>query len=182
MEAFLLSFLFIIAVAVDSFISGCALALQNISISWINRLKVAFASSAAFLFTGKLGEVVLAVVPAVWLESLGAFFFIGLGIFIFAGHFRKSAEQMDEDDSGHISGREVWCLSGILALDAGVAGFGGVVLPYSLWTVALLLCITTFLLLTAGHLLGRRVHRSSTGAVRMLSGVLLVMVGVWKLL
>jgi len=88
----------------------------------------------------------------------------------------------DLDRSGHINPQEAILLGLALALDSTAAGLGAAMTGFSPLTLPLAAACSTFALLTAGSRLARRLPLRLNGRWAALQGVLLTLLGLFRML
>ncbi|MFD2926196.1 sporulation membrane protein YtaF [Halobacillus naozhouensis] len=195
----LFTFLFGLAVSVDSFGIGCMIGLKKIGISKKGICAIACLSGCCYLLSAYLGEWIKPFIDQAYAERFGALGLIAIGLFFLFHCLRKpekptqednvwaqptkvlqSPEAADLDRSGQIKGRELLLLSLALSLDTFAAGISGSFIGIDPnLTACLILIMTTFMLLAgvrSGEKLSKKINNIS-----ILPGMLLIIIGLIKL-
>ncbi|WP_246363572.1 sporulation membrane protein YtaF [Halobacillus locisalis] len=192
------TFLFVLAVSMDSFGIGCVLGMKKIHITFRGILLISFVSGGMFLASSYLGYLLLPFISPVYAERIGAIALILIGMY-FLWQFFRSPDQEDEeepwlnpakvlndplaadvDHSGGIQGKEVWLLGAALSLDTIGAGISGAFIGISPFLTATLIAISTFAMLSGGVISGSK-WTEKVESVSILPGVLLIIIGLIKL-
>jgi|GEM_PF-6359614 len=192
------TFLFVIALSIDSFGIGCVLGMKKISLSLRGILTIAFLSGAGFMVSSYMGALILPVVHPDYAERVGALALIGIGLYFLYQYFRKPDYSQkkepwsqparvlndpvaaDVDQSGGIKGKEVWLLGAALSLDTLGAGISGAFMGVEPFVTALWISIITFIMLYAGILSGAKLSEKAE-SVSIVPAVLLITIGIIKL-
>lgn len=90
--------------------------------------------------------------------------------------------EADLDSSGEISMAEALLLGMVLALDSLGAGFGAAMVAFPPAITSLLAGLLTWFTLNLGLYAGRRVELSPSSWVSFMPGLLLILLGTWRLL
>jgi putative sporulation protein YtaF len=200
-----------LAVSLDSFSVGFTYGLRKIAIPFKSIGIIASCSAVTLMiamFVGHLLEQILA--PALT-EKLGGIILILLGVWVLYQFFRPEKEKEDNpqektiinfeikslgivinilkkpmsadfDNSGTITGVEAFMLGLALSLDAFGAGIGAVMLGFSPLLLAIAVALLSSLLVFLGMKLGTILSRISwLQRFSFLPGVLLIIIGVWKI-
>ncbi|MCA0982512.1 manganese efflux pump [Halobacillus yeomjeoni] len=193
------TFLFVMAVSIDSFGIGCVLGIKQIRLAVHGILFIALLSGTGFLTSSYIGHLLLPFVSPEYAERCGAVALICIGSYFLWQHFRKvdSSQAVEEpwlqparvlsdpvaadvDRSGGIRGKEVWLLGTALSLDTIGAGISGALIGVAPWTTAAMITIATFTMLFFGMKSGNKLsHRAES--ISILPGVLLIIIGLIKL-
>ena len=204
--AWLSTLVLVLAVSLDSLGVGFAYGLKKLavppvslvllsSVSALGMLISMLAGRGAGLLLGERGHLV------------GSSMLILMGFFSFRRvrqserrrmHCRLRPEQMttlemvirvaeepmeaDLDSSGEIGGAEALLLGIALAIDSLGAGFGAALAAFSPATTSLLAGVLTWRTLNLGLYIGRRVKLAQGSWVDLVPGVLLILLGGWRLL
>ncbi|UOR11956.1 manganese efflux pump [Halobacillus amylolyticus] len=199
MGTVLFTFLFGLAVSVDSFGIGCMIGLKKISISLKRICVIALLSGSCFLLSASFGQWVKPFIDQTHAERLGALALIGIGLFLLFQFVKspkkpvadekawvqptrvlQSPETADVDQSGHIKGMEVLILGLALSLDTFAAGFSSSFIGIAPFQAASLIVIMTSIMLYTGVKTGAKLSKKVNN-ISVLPGMLLIIIGLIKL-
>lgn len=202
--------LFALAVSADGFAAGVAYGIKRIRIPVIPLLVIAVSSAAAVSVSMVLGTGLAAILDPRWASYTGACLLIAIGCYFLMGAFRetisnlqidpqepllsfniktlgiivhilKEPSKADFDSSGEISVREAAFLGLALALDALGAGVGFALTGMNILFTALCVGMLKFILVYSGMWIGQCCKGSRvTGAAALLSGFILVVIGLME--
>ena len=192
------TFLFVLAVSLDSFGIGCVLGMKKIHITFRGIVLISFVSGGMFLASSYLGYVLLPFISPVYAERIGAIALILIGMYFLWQFFRCPDHENEEepwlnpakvlndplaadvDHSGGIHGKEVWLLGAALSLDTIGAGISGAFIGISPFLTSILIATSTFAMLFGGVISGAK-WTEKAESVSILPGVLLIIIGLIKL-
>lgn len=201
------TFLFALALSLDSLGVGIAYGLQKIKISPVAQAVICICSAAVLMVSMLLGQLLTTVIAVETVKILGAGLLIGLGTFslikslldvlpkagesIFRCHINslgiviqvlKEPASADADRSGVITGREAFLLGLALALDSCGAGIAAALL--GLQTLATSVCVGlgAFVFISLGQQIGQRLGESQKyRKIALVPGVILLGIGIGRL-
>ncbi|MCA0969846.1 sporulation membrane protein YtaF [Halobacillus litoralis] len=192
------TFLFVLAVSIDSFGIGCVLGMQNVRIHLRSIALIAVLSGVMFLISSYSGHLLLLFISAEYVERIGAIALIIIGTYFLWQYFKKPSPDeekepwlhpervlhdplvADVDRSGGIVGKEVWFLGVALSLDTIGAGISGAFIGMPPLFTAVLITLSTCLMLFTGVTCGAKWSEKAE-SVSILPGVLLIIIGLIKL-
>lgn len=204
------SLLFALAVSADGFAAGVAYGVKRINIPILPLLVIAVSSTAAVTLSMVCGTGLAALLAPRWASYVGALLLIAMGGYFLLGAFRETISSLeidpqepllsfniktlgiivhilkepstaDFDSSGEISIREAAFLGLALALDALGAGVGIALTGLNILFTALCVGMLKFILVNLGMWIGRCCTGSRmTGAASLLSGFILVVIGLME--
>ncbi|UOQ94107.1 manganese efflux pump [Halobacillus shinanisalinarum] len=199
MGTVLFTFLFGLAVSVDSFGIGCMIGLKKIGISQKGIFLIALLSGGCFLLSASFGQWVMPFIDQTHAERLGALALIGIGLFFIFQYVKspnepvedekiwvqptrvlQSPETADVDRSGQIKGMEVLILGLALSLDTLAAGFSSSFIGVDPFQVTGLIVIMTSIMLCVGIKSGAKLSKKVNN-ISVLPGMLLIIIGLIKL-
>ncbi|TGB04088.1 manganese efflux pump [Halobacillus salinus] len=198
MGTVIFTFLFVLAVSIDSFGIGCVLGMQGVRIRLGGMLLIAMLSGVVFCISSYCGHFLLRFISPEAAERIGALALIMIGAYFLWQYFRKPNDAggdepwlhperilndplaADVDRSGGIVGKEVWLLGAALSLDTVGAGVSGAFVGISPFLTAVLITISTCLMLFTGVTCGAKWNEKAA-SVSILPGVLLIIIGLIKL-
>lgn len=200
-----------LAVSLDSFSVGFTYGLRKMKIPFKSIAIIAGCSAITLIIAMVFGHILERVFTATVAESIGGVILILLGAWILFQFFRPEKEKevlphektiinfeikslgivinilkkpmsADFDHSGTITGIEALMLGLALSLDAFGAGVGAAMLGFSpiylAGSVASMSLIFVYLGLTIGTLFS---HNSWVQRFSFLPGILLILIGIWKI-
>jgi putative sporulation protein YtaF len=191
-------FLLAFAVSLDSFSVGFTYGLRKMSMPFKSIVIIACCSAVTLLphsLTGKLGGMILIAIGA-WVlyqffrpvkemtqeESEKTLLNLEIKSFGIVINILSRPTAADIDKSGTITGVEALLLGFALSLDAFGAGIGAALLGYSPILTSLLVAVMSSLFVAfgikSGHLFSRFAWMDK---LTFLPGVLLIILGIWKL-
>ncbi|UAL51269.1 MULTISPECIES: sporulation membrane protein YtaF [Metabacillus] len=204
-------FLLAFAVSLDSFSVGFTYGLRKMSMPFKSIVIIACCSAVTLLFAMGAGHLLTSFLPHSLTGKLGGMILIAIGAWVLYQFFRPVKEMTQEesektllnleiksfgivinilsrptaadiDKSGTITGVEALLLGFALSLDAFGAGIGAALLGYSPILTSLLVAVMSSLFVAfgikSGHLFSRFAWMDR---LTFLPGVLLIILGVWKL-
>lgn len=197
-----------IAVSLDGFGAGFAYGINKVSISFIPRFIISFASAFSIYLSLLTGAMLGKILPPGIAESLGGLLLCFMGLYILFHGFRsivsnrtipegfsdknfiqklfillKQPMEADFDKSGNISGIEVFFLGVALAMDAFGAGFGAALSGSSPSLTASLVGVFKFILLSGGMILGRKLNQIPwQGILILVPGLIFLLIGLLNFL
>jgi putative sporulation protein YtaF len=207
---YIAALLFALAVSADGFAAGVAYGIKRIHIPVTPLLVIAVSSAAAVSVSMVFGTGLAAVLDPRWASHIGAFLLIAIGCYFLMGAFRETINNLeidpqepllsfsiktlgiivhilkepstaDFDSSGEISVREAAFLGLALALDALGAGVGIALTGMNILFTALCVGMLKFILVYSGIWIGQYCKGSRvTGAASLLSGFILVVIGLME--
>lgn len=209
---YLAAMLFALAVSADGFAAGVAYGVRRIRIPVIPLLVIAVSSAAAVTLSMIFGTGLAAVLDPRWASHIGALLLMAIGGYFLLGAFRETISNMntdpqepllsfsiktlgiivhilkepstaDFDSSGDISVREAAFLGLALALDALGAGVGIALTGMNILFTALCVGMVKFILVNFGMWIGQYCKGNRvTGAASLLSGLILVVIGLMEIM
>lgn len=201
------TFLFAMALSLDSFGVGISYGLQKIKIS-VEALAVICGCSCLVLAVSMMiGQVLTQFVAVEIVKILGASLLIGLGAFSFIKSLLevfqkpdgsilelninslgiviqvlKEPSSVDVDRSGVINGQEAFLLGIALAMDSFAAGIGAALLGLHIVLTSLCAGICAFLFLSIGERVGQHLGAiKSYQKLALLPGIILIAIGISRL-
>ncbi|MFN2747676.1 MULTISPECIES: sporulation membrane protein YtaF [Bacillus] len=199
------------AVSLDSFSVGLTYGLRKLKIPFKAILIIAFCSGAVMLTAMMIGSLLEKFLPVVVTERLGAVILMGIGAWVLYQFFRPEKEQevaiskktllnlelkslgivihilrtptsADIDKSGIITGMEAVLLGFALSIDAFGAGIGAAALGFSPVPMSITVAVMSSLFVFFGMKSGRFLSKWNwMDKLTFLPGILLIMIGIWKL-
>ncbi|AGX05787.1 MULTISPECIES: sporulation membrane protein YtaF [Bacillaceae] len=199
------------AVSLDSFSVGLTYGLRKMSIPLKSILIIACCSAITLITAMTIGHVIESFLSPQAAESLGGILLILLGAWVLYQFFRpeKSKDVLphektivnfeikslglvinilqkpmaaDFDKSGTITGIEAFMLGLALSLDAFGAGIGAAMLGYSPGYLAAAVAAMSSLFVFAGMKIGTIFsHSSWVQRFSFIPGLLLIVIGIWKI-
>lgn len=196
-------------VSVDSFSVGFTYGLRKMKIPLKAIIIIACCSGFILLFSMFAGHLLTRVLSAKITEKFGGILLIGMGIWILYQFFRPEQEKLqqektvvnlelkslgivihilrkpviaDLDRSGTINGAESFLLGLALSIDALGAGIGASLLGFPPLDMSLSVAIMSSSFLLAGIKAGNAFSKWSwMDKLACLPGILLIIIGMWKL-
>jgi putative sporulation protein YtaF len=199
------------AVSLDSFSVGFTYGLRKMKIPFKSILIIATCSALSLIIASGIGKFVSSILSPAITDRIGGIILILLGAWVLFQFFRpeKSAEQVtdektifkfeikslgivinilrkpmsaDFDLSGTITGIEACMLGLALSLDAFGAGIGAAMLGFSPIYLALTVALMSSLFVWMGIKCGTFLSVNNwVQKFTFLPGVLLIIIGVWKI-
>jgi len=199
------------AVSLDSFSVGLTYGLRKMLIPFKSIVVIACCSALALLSAMAIGQFSIKFLEPRLAESVGGIILIFLGVWVLYQFFRPEKAKdilphektiinfeikslglvinilqkpmsADFDKSGTITGIEALMLGLALSLDAFGAGFGAAMLGYSAYYLAIAVAIMSSLFILLGLKVGT--FFSNSGWIHKFSflpGILLILIGIWKI-
>ncbi len=199
------------ALSLDSFSVGFTYGLRKMVMPVKSVLIIATCSAVSLLISVSIGHGLARILSPGITASLGGFILIALGVWVLYQFFRPEKEKeiiehektivnfeikslglainilkkpmsADFDRSGTITGIEALMLGFALSLDAFGAGIGAAMLGFSPFYLAAAVAIMSSLFVLLGIKIGSFFHRFDwVQRLTFLPGILLIIIGVWKL-
>jgi putative sporulation protein YtaF len=199
------------AVSLDSFSVGFTYGLRKMHMPFRSIVVIALCSALTLVLAMGVGSLLAAVLSAEWAEKMGGIFLVGIGAWVLYQFFRPEKDQeevkekemivkfeikafgivihilrkpmaADIDKSGAINGIEAFLLGVALSLDAFGAGIGAALLGYSPFVMAVAVATMSSVFLFFGLKSGQLFsHNKWVQKCSFLPGLLLIMIGIWKL-
>jgi len=192
-----------LAVSLDGLGAGFAYGLNGIRIKTTSRILISLASAFAIYLSLLAGSLLNTVLNPILAKNLGAILLCVMGVYIFwqelkfildKGHIPKDFYTQsffkklfillkqpsiaDFDQSGSISGMEVFFVGFALAMDAFGAGFGAALSGSNPLLTSALVGIFKFMLLSFGMQLGKKFNKIPwQGVVLLMPGVIFFFIG-----
>ncbi|HHV07032.1 MAG TPA: sporulation membrane protein YtaF [Firmicutes bacterium] len=205
--AWLSTLLLVLAVSIDSLAVGFTYGLKKLNVPPVALVVLSTVSALGMLISMFLGRSV-GVLIGEWSRVVGSSILILMGIvsFLSARYFQrqrlssrpscskrmtplemvvrvvKEPMEADLDSSGEIGITEAILLGTALALDSVGAGIGAALVAYPPAITSLLAGILTLVTLNLGLHTGRRVDLPENSWVDFAPGILLLLLGAWRLL
>lgn len=192
-----------VALSLDGFAAGLAYGLRQVRIPFFSLLVIALTSGVAISISLAVGLAAAQFIAPAVARVLGGILLILLGFWILSQALRRAAHNglsirippfgmvinilfepldADMDQSGVICLREAVVLGIALSLDAFAAGFAVALSGlYSLY-IPLFVAVALFMLINAGILIGKRSGGLLGSKVNLLPGLLLIMLGMFRLI
>lgn len=200
-----------LAVSLDSFSVGLTYGLRKMRIPLKSILIIACCSAATLSIAMMIGHVIVRFISPEAAGTVGGVILIGIGAWVLYQFFRPEKERellphektivtleikslglvinilqkpmsADFDKSGTITGIEAIMLGLALSLDAFGAGIGAALLGYSPVVLALMVAAMSSLFVFGGMRIGAIfAHNSFMQKFSFLPGVILIIIGIWKL-
>jgi putative sporulation protein YtaF len=200
-----------LAVSLDSFSVGFTYGLRKMRIPFKSIVIIACCSAMTLTIAMSIGHLLQRFLSPVFAEKMGGIILIILGVWVIYQFFRSEKEKdilphekviinleikslglvihilkkpmsADFDKSGTITGVEAIMLGLALSLDAFGAGIGAVMLGFSPGYLALAVALLSSLLVFLGIKLGSYLSQITwLQNFSFLPGVLLIIIGVWKI-
>lgn len=195
--------IFGVALSLDGFAAGLAYGLRQVRIPFFSLLIICLTSGAAISISLGAGYATAQFIAPAVAQVLGGILLILLGFWILSQALRRATHRglcirippfgmvinilfepldADMDQSGVICTREAAVLGIALSLDAFAAGFAialsGLYSPYT----PLFVTAGLFMLINAGILIGQRSGSLLGSFINLLPGLLLIMLGVFRLI
>ena len=190
----MLSTLFLaISSSIDSFGIGITYGIKNTKISLIGKIILFIIALIAAHFSIFFGDIIQKILPSFLEKIIGCLLLIIIGIYICFEALKSNKKSSnifndpissDIDDSKTIDAKEAVFLSIALSLDSLCIGIGGSMTDIDLKLFPLLVATFQFLLLNFGSYIGIKINRICKlpeNIWSILSGVLLIAIGVFKL-
>lgn len=204
-------FLLAFAVSLDSFSVGLTYGLRNMFIPLKSIVIISLCSAASLICSMMLGKGIARFFSPELTEKLGGFILVFLGAWVLYQFFRpdeavsaqkeekmlwkleiksfgvvihilKKPTAADFDQSGSITGIEALMLGLALSLDAFGAGFGAALLGYSPVYLGMVVVLMSSSFLLMGIRCGKVLsHFEWMRAFSFIPGVVLIMIGIWRL-
>ncbi|MBM7701245.1 sporulation membrane protein YtaF [Metabacillus iocasae] len=199
------------AVSLDSFSVGLTYGLRKMVIPLKSIVIIAGCSAISLMTSMFLGKIIAAFFSPQIMEKMGGYILVLLGGWILYQFFRssdslknsneekvlfkleiqsfgvvinilKKPTVADFDQSGSITGIEAFVLGVALSLDAFGAGIGAALLGYSPFYLAIAVALMSSIFLYAGIRFGKVFSALKwMKAFSFLPGILLIVLGIWKL-
>lgn len=201
------TFLFAMALSLDSLGVGISYGLQKIKISPAALAVICCCSAAVLALSMLVGQLLTKIIAVETVKLLGAGLLIGLGTFsLIKGLIEvfqqpegpilrlnvnslgiviqvlKEPASADADRSGVVTGREAFLLGLALSLDSFGAGIGAALLGLDMFLTSICVGICAFAFISLGERIGRQL-----GAVQkyqkmaLLPGMILICIGISRL-
>ena len=190
----MLSTLFLaISSSIDSFGIGITYGIKNTKISLIGKIILFIIALIAAHFSIFFGDIIQKILPSFLEKIIGCLLLIIIGIYICFEALKSNKKSSnifnnpissDIGDSKTIDAKEAVFLSIALSLDSLCIGIGGSMTDIDLRFFPLLVAAFQFLLLNFGSYIGIKINRICKlpeNIWSILSGVLLIAIGVFKL-
>ena len=190
----MLSTLFLaISSSIDSFGIGITYGIKNTKISLIGKIILFIIALIAAHFSIFFGDIIQKILPSFLEKIIGCLLLIIIGIYICFEALKSNKKSSnifndpissDIDDSKTIDAKEAVFLSIALSLDSLCIGIGGSMTDIDLKLFPLLVATFQFLLLNFGSYIGIKINRICKlpeNIWSILSGILLITIGVFKL-
>jgi putative sporulation protein YtaF len=200
-----------LAVSIDSFSVGFTYGLRKMRIPFTSIAVISLCSAGTLIVGMVIGHFIESVLSPDIAESIGGVILILLGAWVLAQFFRTEKQpnmlphpktivnfeikslgiviqilrkpmSADFDQSGTINGIEAYMLGLALSLDAFGAGIGAAMLDFSPSVLGMAVAFMSFLFIYVGLQLGKHLSENSwLQRFAFLPGVLLIIIGVWKI-
>ncbi len=201
------TFLFAMALSLDSLGVGISYGLQKIKISPTALAVICCCCAAVLAFSMLVGQLLTKIIAVETVKLLGAGLLIGLGTFsLIKGLIEvfqqpegpilrlnvnslgiviqvlKEPASADRDRSGVVTGREAFLLGLALSMDSFGAGIGAALLGLDIFWTSICVGICAFAFISLGERIGRQL-----GAVQkyqkmaLLPGMILICIGISRL-
>ena len=190
----MLSTLFLaISSSIDSFGIGITYGIKNTKISLIGKIILYIIALIAAHFSIFFGDIIQKILPSFLEKIIGCLLLIIIGIYICFEALKSNKKtsnifnnpiSSDIDDSKTIDAKEAILLSIALSLDSLCIGIGGSMTDINLSFFPLLVATFQFLFLNLGSYIGIKINRICKlpeNIWSILSGVLLIAIGIFKL-
>jgi putative sporulation protein YtaF len=204
-------FILAFAVSLDSFSVGFTYGLRKMKLPFKSILIIASCSALSLLIASGVGRILGDILSPNITEKIGGFILILLGAYVLYQFFRPEKNKdlvvvektivtfeikslgivinilrkplsADFDLSGTITGIEAIMLGVALSLDAFGAGVGAAMLGFSPYYLALAVALMSSLFLWMGLKSGALLSKSNwVQRFTFIPGVLLIIIGVWKI-
>ncbi|UOQ46178.1 manganese efflux pump [Halobacillus salinarum] len=193
------TFLFVIALSLDSFGIGCIIGMKNIGVTWKGIIGIGMVSGSCFLLSSYAGRLLLPFLTEQAANRIGAVLLIAIGCFYLWQHFRKEKPspgkkkpwtqparvfqnpvEADMDQSGGIRGKEVLVLGAALSLDSFGAGISGALIGISPLLTAGLIAAATCIMLAGGLICGAKLNEK-IDSLSLFPAILLIIIAIIKL-
>ncbi len=195
-----------VAVSLDGFGAGFAYGLNKVTIKFLPRLVISFASALSIYISLLGGTFIAKLLPQAIAVNLGSILLCIMGIYIFRQGFKslinnneipeeflnknfiqklfillKQPMDADFDKSGNISGIEVFFLGVALAMDAFGAGFGAALAGINPLFTAVLVGFFKMILLSLGIQLGNGLNKMPwQGFLVLMPGLIFFLLGIYN--
>lgn len=171
-----------LSLCLDAFVAGIAYGAGKIKLPFFSLIIINLICTAFLAFSLFIGRVAGGLIS----EDAAKWFSFGLllciGIIKLAGHFNacKNPAAADKDNSRHISAAEAAALAVALSIDGLAVGFGAGLSTAAVWWIIGLSLLTDPAALLGGKTLGSALASKTKINLGFLSGVLLILLAVLK--
>ena len=183
-SSFFAAILFSLACNLDTLMLSMGYALRGVAVSARGALVIAAVTTAVTWLSLALGDLAARFLTPELTRLLGALVLLGIGIWLLLPALRRNGESGGEDGPARPAGMwSYFSLAAALAANnAGIGAAAGVSGVSPAWAAGCNFLIT-LLFLPMGHRLGRAAGDRPWGKLALLlSGLLLVALGLWEAL
>ena len=200
-------FFLVIALGIDAFICSFSYGAQQIKIPWKSLLLINFITISLLTIGFVLATLFATVLPQFLVRFLPMTIFIVLGFskvfestikrliknperrrhfefslfnFGFVLQVYAAYELADVDKSKSLTPQEAVPLALALGIDGLSVGFSLGLLGVNFWLLIVMSLMTEVLCMVAGTQLGTRIAKNTTFDFSLLSGVILILLGIWQ--
>jgi putative Mn2+ efflux pump MntP len=174
------------AVCMDSFGIGFTYGLRKMKIPLLSICIITLCSSSVLFLSMYFGTLLTKFFSTEQTEMVGGCILIGIGFISIVNLFRKSnpsAETVDLDQSGVITGKEALLLGFLMSMDAFAAGIGAAFIGFPpFFTTTVIAFFNVWLLFFSVKLGELSSNRDIIKRLSFLPGMLLIIFGVLKIL
>jgi putative Mn2+ efflux pump MntP len=175
-----------LSVSMDSFGIGFTYGLRKIKIPLLSICIITLCSSSVLFLSMYFGTLLTKFFSTEQTKMVGGCILIGIGFISIVNLFRKnnlSAETVDLDQSGIITGKEALLLGFLMSMDSFAAGVGAAFIGLPpLLTITVISFFNVWLLFFSVNLGELSSNRDIIKRLTFLPGMLLIIFGVLKIL
>jgi putative Mn2+ efflux pump MntP len=175
-----------LSVCMDSFGIGFTYGLRKIKIPLLSICIITLCSSSVLFLSMYFGTLLTKFFSTEQTKMVGGCILIGIGFISIVNLFRKnnlSAETVDLDQSGIITGKEAVLLGFLMSMDSFAAGVGAAFIGFSPFlTITVISLLNVWLLFFSVKLGELSSNRDIIKKLTFLPGMLLIIFGVLKIL